>query len=104
MIRINNIRPAGTETTTLAAATSTKIRPLNQFENRVRLTIINNTGADLRVTKGQGATAGIGYLLVSNGTLIDEVIDIAGKSYLFQGEWWGYSAAGGDVDVQEETI
>lgn len=104
MATLRNIQPAGTDTTTLGAATATRIRHLNQFENRARLTIINNTGADLRVTKGRGASAGVGILLISDGILIDEPIIIWNSPYMYQNEWWAYSVGGGDVDVIEETI
>lgn len=90
-------------TTTLAGASEEKLVNLNRQEDRLRLTITNNTGADLRVRKGRGAAAGVGILLLANEVLIDEPLIIGTRVYMYQGEWYAYSAAGGDVDIDEET-
>lgn len=104
MPTLRHIQPAGVETTTLGAATAGQVKAANPLLTRARITIINNTGADLRITKGQGAAAGIGTLLLANGILIDEPITIWNSPYMYQGAWYGYSVAGGDVDVVEETV
>lgn len=104
---MKNINPKQ-QTVPLGAASEDLLLKLNTQEDRVRLTITNNTGGDVRLRKGRGVSAGVGILLKADGILIDEPITIwnygRAESYMYQGAWYAYSVAGGDVDVDEEIF